>query len=48
LDRHVQSWLPYIECVSRRLQAVIGVRNKNVFSMSLAYSNFLCSFSFHI
>jgi hypothetical protein len=34
LEKHVQSRLPYVECASRRLQAVMGVRNENVFGMS--------------
>ena len=31
LEKHVQGRLPYVECASRRLQAVMGVRNEEVF-----------------
>jgi hypothetical protein len=42
LEKHVQSRLPYVECASRRLQAVMGVRNENVFGMSSLNIFFSC------
>jgi hypothetical protein len=42
LEKHVQSRLPYVECASRRLQAVMGVRNENVFGMFSLNIPFSC------
>jgi hypothetical protein len=49
LERHVVGRLPFVELASRRLQAVMGVRNENVFGRSCPLPSLNALFrSFHI